>query len=106
MKPSRTTTGLLLLVVLSAVGFLLVYMPGKLVEQYQLVRDAGPVWVAVYFSVVGTGALILLGATLWILGRLWWRRGRKPPAASGETRTRASCRRTQKAARSTRTWPP
>ena len=56
MKPSRTTTGLLLLVVLAAVGFLLVYMPGKLVEQYRLVRDAGPVWVTVYFSVVGTGA--------------------------------------------------
>jgi uncharacterized protein (DUF697 family)/GTP-binding protein EngB required for normal cell division len=73
MKPHRTTTGLLLLVVLSAVGFLLVYMPGKFAEQYRLVREAGPVWVTVYFSVVGTGAVILLSATLWILGRLWWR---------------------------------
>ena len=73
MKPHRTTTGLLLLVVLAAIGFLLVYMPGKLAEQYYLVQEAGPVWVTVYFSVVGTGALILLSATLWILGRLWWR---------------------------------
>ena len=73
MKPNRTTTGLLLLVVMAAMGFLLVYMPGKLVEQYQLVREAGPVWITVYFSVVGAGAVILLGLTLWILGRLWWR---------------------------------
>ncbi|MHB8973509.1 MAG: YcjF family protein [Pirellulaceae bacterium] len=73
MKPNRTTTGLLLLVVMAAVGFLMVYMPGKLVEQYQLVREAGPVWITVYFSVVGVGAVILLGLTLWVLGRLWWR---------------------------------
>jgi hypothetical protein len=73
MKPNRTITGLLLLVVMATVGFLMVYMPGKLVEQYQLVREAGPVWITVYVSVVGTGAVILLGLTLWIVGRLWWR---------------------------------
>ncbi|MHB0955105.1 MAG: YcjF family protein [Pirellulaceae bacterium] len=73
MKPNRITTGFLLLVVMAALGFLLLYMPGKLVEQYHLIRDAGPVWVTVYFSVVGTGAVILLGLTLWILGRLWLR---------------------------------
>ncbi len=73
MKPNRTTTGLLLLVVMASAGFLLLYLPGKLVEQYHLVRDAGPIWVIVYFSIVGTGAVILLSLTLWILVRLWWR---------------------------------
>ncbi|NLX57163.1 MAG: DUF697 domain-containing protein [Planctomycetaceae bacterium] len=87
MKPSRTTTGFLLLVVLSAVGVLLLYLPGKLIEQYRLVQDAGPIWVTVYFSVVGTGALLLLSATLWILGRLWLRTRAK--AARRERRDRS-----------------
>ena len=107
MKPNRTTTGLLLLVVMAAVGFLLVYMPGKLVEQYQLVREAGPVWITVYFSVVGAGAVILLGLTLWILGRLWWRSRAKvgsPPTARQEPQRAVGGGETS--ARSTRTWPP
>jgi len=73
MKPSRTTTGLLLIVVLAAIGFLLVYLPGKVLEQYSLVRQYGSGWVTAYFIAVGSGAVILLGATLWILARLWWR---------------------------------
>ena len=94
MKPNRTTTGLLLLVVMAAVGFLLVYMPGKLVEQYQLVREAGPVWITVYFSVVGAGAVILLGLTLWILGRLWLRprAESRPPREAGQESPRTNAR--------------
>ncbi len=98
MKPSRTTTGLLLLVVLSAVGLLLVYLPGKLVEQYQRVREYGSAWITVYFSVVGAGAAILLAITLWVLGRLWWRsrvkaarrrrRDRSPSELSAEAKAR------------------
>ncbi len=77
MKPNRTTNGLLLVVFLAFVGFAMLYLPAKLMEQYQLVKDAGRVWVIVYFSVVGTGALLLLGATCWIVGRLLWRSRRK-----------------------------
>jgi hypothetical protein len=55
MKPSRTTTGLLLVIVLAFVGFLMLYLPQQIVAQYQLVKDAGRVWVIVYFSIVGPG---------------------------------------------------
>jgi uncharacterized protein (DUF697 family)/GTP-binding protein EngB required for normal cell division len=71
MKTARATSGLLLLLMLTALGVLLVYMPGWLVEQYRLVREAGSTWVIVYFTVVGLGALILLTLTIWIVGRLW-----------------------------------
>ncbi len=71
MKTARATSGLLLLLMLTALGVLLVYMPGWLVEQYRLVREAGSTWVVVYFTVVGLGALILLTLTIWIVGRLW-----------------------------------
>ena len=86
MKPSRTTTGFLLVVVMAFVGFLMLYLPQQVMAQYSLVNDAGSVWVIVYFSVVGTGAVILLGATVWILGRLLWRSRQK--AARRERRDR------------------
>lgn len=77
MRPSRTTTGLLLLVVMAGAGLMLVYVPSQVVAQYHLVREAGRGWVIAYFSVVGVGAALLLTATLWIVGRLWWRTRQK-----------------------------
>jgi ribosome biogenesis GTPase A/uncharacterized protein (DUF697 family) len=77
MISQRTSTGMLLLIVLAFVGFMLLYVPGLIVEQYDRVREAGSVWVIVYFSVVGAGALLLLGCSVWILVRLWLRTKRK-----------------------------
>ncbi len=77
MISKRTSTGLLLVIVLAFVGFMLLYVPGQIVEQYARVREAGSVWVVVYFSVVGTGAALLLGCSIWILTRLWLRTKRK-----------------------------
>ena len=64
-------TGLLLIVVLAAFGFALVAIPPWIAEQVEIVSEAGPVWVYVYFSAVGTGGAILLGCTLTILWKLW-----------------------------------
>ena len=77
MKPNRTSTGLLLLVVAAGAGFLMLYLPPQLMAQYQVIREMGGAWVAVYLGVVGTGAALLLTATLWTVGRLWWRSRRK-----------------------------
>ncbi len=77
MMHQRTKTGLLLLIVLAFVGFMLLYVPGMIVEQYQRVREAGSGWVIAYFSVVGSGAALLLGCSGWILVRLWLRTQRK-----------------------------
>ena len=48
---------------LAFVGFVLVYVPPKIVAQYEVVSKMGTVWVYVYFSVVGLGAILFLGAT-------------------------------------------
>jgi len=78
MTPKRTVNGLLLLVVLAFVGFLFVYIPPQIVAQYRAVAEFGKPWmVYAYFSVVGVGALILLGCTVWILWRLWSRTSHK-----------------------------
>ncbi len=87
MKPNRTTTGLLLVVMMAFVGFVMLYLPPKVMEQYQLVKDAGRVWMIVYFSVVGVGAVLLFGATCWIVGRLLWRSRQK--AARRQRRDRS-----------------
>ena len=77
MNPKRTIHGILLLVFLAFVGFLLVYIPPQLIAQYRTVAELGQVWVYVYFGVVGTGAALLLGCTVWILWQLWSRSRRK-----------------------------
>jgi small GTP-binding protein len=77
MKPSRNTTGILLLIVAAFVGLLLVLLPPQLAVQYQMVAKAGPVWVAVYFTVMGVGAALLLGSSGWIILTLWRRSRRK-----------------------------
>lgn len=77
MKPKRTTTGILLLLVAAFVGFLLLYIPPQIVAQYESVSRAGTFWVYVYFSAVGLGAAIFLSLSVWIVWRLWANTRRK-----------------------------
>lgn len=77
MKPNRTTTGLMLVVLMAGLGFLLLYLPQWAIAQYQAVKGAGRGWMIAYFTVVGTGAALLAVATLWTVGRLVWRSRRK-----------------------------
>ena len=64
-------SGFLLVIVLAAVGFGLVYLPSKIVENYRSISDLGTVWQYLYLGVVGLGAVLLLGSTLWIAWRLY-----------------------------------
>lgn len=73
MRPGRTATGLLALVVLAFLGYLLITLPPRLVEQYQAARDLGPVAKYLYAGAVGTGLVLLSGASLWIVWGLWRR---------------------------------
>ncbi len=77
MSPQRTFHGILLLAVLAFVGFLLVYIPPQLVAQYRTVAELGQVWVYLYFGVVGIGAALLAGCTIWIFWQLTSRSRRK-----------------------------
>ena len=66
MKPNRTTTGLLLVVLMAFLGFLLLYLPQWIVGQYHAIKDAGRGWTIAYFSVVGAGAVLLASVSIWI----------------------------------------
>ena len=71
MPRFRLTNGLFLIVALAAVGLLLVWIPPRLVAQYEQVKQYGPTWTYVYFAVVGLGSAILLGITGTIAWQLW-----------------------------------
>src|SRR5688572_26647679 len=68
----RTTNGIFLIVALAALGFLLVYIPPKVIEQYDRIKELGPPWAYLYFALVGTGAILLLAITGTIVWKLWW----------------------------------
>ena len=71
MTLNRTASRLLLLLVLAVFGYLLFTVPPKVLEQYKVVATMGPMWVYLYFGTVGVGGAILLGASIWILWKLF-----------------------------------
>lgn len=71
MPRLRTTNGIFLIVALAALGFLLVYLPPKVVEQYDRVKQFGPPWTYLYFALVGGGALLLVVICGTIVWKLW-----------------------------------
>jgi uncharacterized protein (DUF697 family)/GTP-binding protein EngB required for normal cell division len=71
MSGLRTTNGIFLIVALAALGLLLVYLPPKIIEQYDRVQQLGPAATYAYFALVGTGAVLLLGISGTVVWRLW-----------------------------------
>ena len=97
MTKSRTSTGLLLLVVLAFAGFLLISVPSWLAANLEAVSNIGPSWlVYVYVAVVGTGALLLLAASASICWRLWSRTRTKRRRREERNRSPSQLTRTEK----------
>jgi GTPase SAR1 family protein len=71
MKSPSLTDKLLLVVALAVVGALLVYLPPKLLDQYDKIKDLGPPYTYVYFALVGSGLAILLGLCGYAVWRVW-----------------------------------
>ncbi len=71
MSRLRTTNGLLLIILLAAIGFGLIYVPTKVVEWYDRVKGLGPPYTYFYWGMVGTGGAILILLTCGIVIKLW-----------------------------------
>ncbi len=67
LRPSK---GLLALIAVAVIGYLLVTLPGRAVEQYRAAREIGPIAEYCYLAVAGTGALMLIAMTVWGLQRV------------------------------------
>jgi len=76
----RHTTGLLILIYLAVVGYALVILPSKLIDQYNQLADKNRTLGTIYLVVVGLGALILAFLTIWIFWKLIWNTRRKGKA--------------------------
>jgi len=64
MAQSKTTTGVFLVILLAVIGYVLVMLPPRLVEQYYHAHQISP-WIAyVYAVIVGMGSLLLGGLIL------------------------------------------
>jgi uncharacterized protein (DUF697 family)/GTP-binding protein EngB required for normal cell division len=70
MNPSRATNGILVIVLLAVIGFLLVTVPGKVLEGYSRAAEIGPWLGYIYMAVVGLGTVILTGLALTMLHRV------------------------------------
>src|SRR6188508_1627443 len=71
MPGLRTKNGVFLIVLMAALGFLLVYVPPKVVELYEHAKGLGPPFTYFYIGMVGTGAAILLLLGGGIVWKLW-----------------------------------
>ena len=78
MPRSRHTTGLLVIISLAVIGYLLVTLPPKLLEQYHTATEMGP-WAAyVYLGVCRHRApAASVGLLVWGLVRIWRNTRRK-----------------------------
>src|SRR5436190_541933 len=71
MPRFRTSNGIFLVVLLAALGFLLVYVPNKVLELYDRVKGLGSPYVYFYWGIVGSGAAILGLLAGGIAIKLW-----------------------------------
>src|SRR5262245_26630944 len=71
MPRVRTSNGLLIVILLAAVGGLLVYVPPNIVAQYERVKVLGPPYRYLYWGMVGTGGAILALLAGGIVVKRW-----------------------------------
>ncbi len=71
MPQSRTSTGIFVIIVLAVVGYILVTLPPRLIEQYYHAVEISPAIGYVYVAVVGIGSLLIGGLLLAILLHVW-----------------------------------
>lgn len=71
MKTPSFTDRIILIVALATVGALLIYIPPRILDQYDRIKEHGPPWTYLYFGLVGCGAAIMLGLTGMGIYTVW-----------------------------------
>jgi GTPase SAR1 family protein len=71
MKSPSLTDKIVLVIAFAVVGALLVYIPPKILDQYDKIKAYGPPWTYLYFGVIGTGALILVSLPTIFVWQVW-----------------------------------
>jgi small GTP-binding protein len=71
MKPGKAFSGIMLIVALACIGFALIVLPGWIIGHYKTISTFGAWAGTAYLIVVGIGAALLLGSTIWTVWKLW-----------------------------------
>ncbi len=71
LQLGKTFSGLLFTAVAAAIGLTLIYLPGWVIDKYQVVASLGAFWGYLYLAVVIAGTVLFLGSLLWTVWRLW-----------------------------------
>ncbi len=71
MGQSRSSTGILLIVLLAVIGYVLWTMPHQLVDGWTKAHEMGPWFGYIYLAVVGLGGLLLASLLIAILVHVW-----------------------------------
>src|SRR5262245_18852907 len=71
MPRLRSSNGILIVVLLAALGVLLIYVPNKVIELYDRVKDLGSPYIYFYWALVGTGAAIHVLLSGAVAFELW-----------------------------------
>ena len=61
----------MLIVAAACIGFALIFLPGWIIDNYKTINAFGA-WAGItYLVLVGIGALLLVGSTVWTIWKLW-----------------------------------
>ena len=71
MNIRSTFSGVILLIIAALFGVLLIWLPGWIIDNYQVAKSLGSFWGILYLVAVGVGGLLLLGSTGWTAWKLF-----------------------------------
>jgi small GTP-binding protein len=71
MKTTHPFSGIIYLIVAAIFGAVMIFLPGKILEQYAKVTESGPVATGLYIAGVVIGAILIFGAAGIVFYRLW-----------------------------------
>src|SRR5262245_39807937 len=71
MPKSWQNNRVVIVALLAALGVLLVYVPGKVIDLYDRVKGLGSPYIYIYWAMVASGAAILVVRTGGIIVNLW-----------------------------------
>lgn len=61
----------MLIVAAACIGFALIFLPGWIIDNYKTINAFGA-WAGItYLVLVGIGAFLLIGSTIWTIWKLW-----------------------------------
>jgi small GTP-binding protein len=67
----KTFSGVFLLILMAVIGLGLIWLPGWVIDNYQVANSLGSVWGVLYLIAVGAGAALILGSGGWTIWKLF-----------------------------------